>query len=112
VPRQSKNSTRRKAELERLIADAILDAYNPSEQAVGFYTMIEDNVEFPFPATAVGEEVEVTKVDLDRTGEDLLAVCRRKRKSYKVRLTELECPKNFPGRDWIAAYFQFCGLVL
>lgn len=111
MPRRSKGSPRRKAELDRLIADAILDAYNHSEQAVGFYTMIEYYVEFPVPATAVGEEVEVTKVDLDRTGEDLLAVCRRQRKSYKVQLTELECPKDFPGRDWIAAYFQFRGLV-
>lgn len=100
-------SSRRKTKLDRLIEDAILDAYGPAEQATGFYTMIEENVEFPFPAKAVGEDVEVVGVDIDREGESLVAKCRRKGKTYSVLLREMEFPKRFPGRDWIGAYFQY-----
>jgi Calcium binding len=95
--------------LEKLIEEATVDAYGPAEQATGFYTMIDENVSFPFTARAVGEDVVVTAVDLDNDGEELLATCRRKGKSYSVRLTELETPTSFPGREWIAAYFQFQG---
>jgi hypothetical protein len=112
VPPKTKVSVRRKAKLERLIADAVLDAYNPAEQATGFYTMISENVEFPVAAKAVGEHVEVTGVDLDEYGEDLVALCRRKGRTYKVQLTEVEFPSPFSGKDWIAAYFQFCGKQL
>ena len=75
------------------------DAYGPAEQATGFYTMIDGNVEFPVHAKAVGEEVEVTGVDLDRDGEELVALCRRRGRSYRVLLTELRVPKPFPGRE-------------
>jgi Calcium binding len=112
VPPKAKVSGRRKAKLERLIAEAVLDAYNPAEQATGFYTMMADNVGFPFSAKAVGEDVEVTGVDLDDYGEGLVALCRRKGRTYRIQLTEVELPRSFPGRDWIAAYFQFCGKQL
>lgn len=105
-------SGRRHSKLERLIEEAVVDAYGPAEQATGFYTVIEENVEFPIAARAVGEGVEVRGIDLDKDGEDLVAICRRKGRTYKVLLTELKFPKPFPGRDWIAAYFQFTGRKL
>ncbi len=105
-------SGRRHSKLERLIEEAVVDAYGPAEQATGFYTVIEENVEFPIAARAVGEDVEVRGIDLDKDGEDLVAICRRKGRTYKFLLTELKFPKPFPGRDWIAAYFQFTGRKL
>ena len=36
-----KNRRRNKAHLDALIAEAIVDAYNESEQTVGFHTMME-----------------------------------------------------------------------
>lgn len=105
-------SGRRSSKLERLIEEAVVDAYGPAEQATGFYTVIEENVAFPIAARAVGEVVEVRGIDLDKDGEDLVAICRRKGRTYKVLLTELKFPKAFPGRDWIAAYFQFTGRKL
>ena len=102
----------RKSKLDRLIDEAVMDAYGPAEQATGFYTMIEENVAFPVPAKALGEEVQVSGIDLDKDGEELVAVCRRKGRTYKVQLTELEFPNRFPGREWIAAYFHFNGRKL
>ncbi|MGI0055473.1 MAG: calcium-binding protein [Thermoplasmata archaeon] len=95
--------------MEKLIEEATVDAYGPAEQATGFYTMIEENVRFPFTARAVGEDVEVLLIDLDEDGEELVAECRRRGKSYIVRLTELEVPRSVLGREWISAYFQFQG---
>src|SRR5437763_1542732 len=37
-----------KTALDRLVEEAIVDAYNESEQAMGFYTMIEENLKVPF----------------------------------------------------------------
>ncbi len=95
--------------LEKLIEEATVDAYGPAEQATGFYTMIEENVRFPFMAEVVGEEVEVIAIDLDENGEELVAQCHRRGKRYSVLLTELEIPAKVPGKEWIAAYFQFMG---
>ena len=37
-----------KARLYELIEEATVDAYDESEQRMGFYTLIEDNLRFPF----------------------------------------------------------------
>ena len=86
-----------------------MDAYGTAEQMTGFYTLIEQTVEFPFIAKLVGEPVEVLRVDIDKDGEDLVAVCRRNRKTYRVRLLELEVPEAVLGRDSILAFFQYSG---
>lgn len=40
-----------RARLDELVEEAIVDCYNESEQATGLYTMIEDNLAFPFATT-------------------------------------------------------------
>ena len=35
-------------ELDELIQEATVDCYNDSEQATGLFTMVEENVGFPF----------------------------------------------------------------
>jgi hypothetical protein len=45
-PRPSKALS--KAKLDEMIEEAIVDAYGESEQTLGFYTMLEDNLAVPF----------------------------------------------------------------
>ena len=45
--------------LARLIEQATVDAYDESEQAAGFLTIMQDNMPCPFTARVVGELVEV-----------------------------------------------------
>lgn len=52
------------AKLDETIEDAIVDAYVESEQIVGFYTMLEDNLAVPFKTEILGVEVTVERVDL------------------------------------------------
>ena len=42
--------------LAALIEQATVDAYNESEQATGFFTMIEENLALPFVTQMLGPE--------------------------------------------------------
>src|ERR1039458_8063270 len=57
-----------KARLEKLIAEAVVDAYTEQEQAVGFLTMIQDHLVLPFSVNILGVEAVVEKVDMTRDG--------------------------------------------
>ena len=59
-----------KERLDELIAEAIVDCYNESEEVTGLYTMIEDNLAFPFATTVLGVPVTVERVPTDATGRD------------------------------------------
>lgn len=55
-----------KVRLKRMIEEAVVDAYNEEEQAVGFLTMIQDHLALPFSTTVVGVEASVEKVEPQR----------------------------------------------
>src|SRR2546425_9618263 len=65
-----------KARLDRLVEEAIVDCYNESEQVMGLYTMIEDNLALPFETAVLGVSVIVERVDLTQR-EEIVAICRR-----------------------------------
>jgi len=93
-----------KAELDRLVEEATVDCYNESEQVSGLYTMIQDNLAFPFQTEVLGAPATVQGIDLtDR--EEIVAVCRRGNHRQKILLTDLPLPSPPPpGAEWIAAY--------
>ena len=93
-----------KSKLRALIEEATVDAYNESEQAVGFYTLIEDNLELPFQTEVLG--VGVTVVALDMADDDqIVAVCRRVNKRQRIPILDLQLPTPPPrGAEWITAY--------
>ena len=47
-----------------MISDAIVDCYNESEQAMGLFTMVEENLRLPFSTTVLGIQVNVQKVEV------------------------------------------------
>ncbi|MET1085452.1 MAG: calcium-binding protein, partial [Burkholderiales bacterium] len=67
-----------KAKLDELIEEATIDAYGESEQRVGFYTMIEENLALPFRTQVLGVEATVTRIDLN-DAEEIVAICTRGR---------------------------------
>lgn len=99
-----------RAELDELVAEAIVDAYNDDEQLTGLYTMIEDNLAFPFATTVLGVAVTVERVQLTPRDE-IVAVCRRAGIRQTVPLLDLPLPSPRPaGSEWIAAYRHWlCG---
>jgi hypothetical protein len=90
--------------LDRLIEEAIVDAYGESEQAVGLYTMIEEHLALPFETTVLGVPVTVVRVDLTQRDE-IVAVCRRAGVRQAVPILDLPLPSRRPaGAEWIDAY--------
>ena len=107
-PRKRKGTTGpvrlSKARLDKLVEEAIVDCYDESEQAIGLYTMIEDNLAFPFATTVLGVQVTVERVQLTLRNE-IVAVCRRAGIRQTVPLLDLPLPSPRPaGSEWIAAY--------
>ncbi len=92
------------AKLDEMIEAAIVDAYGESEQTVGFYTMLEDNLALPFKTELLGVEVTVERIDLSHD-EQIVAVCSRGKAKQRVPLLDLPLPSPYPaGADWIAAF--------
>lgn len=98
---------KRKVDLDTLIEQATVDCYNDDEARTGFYETLRMEMEFPFRAQVLGEEVEVHDLDLSREGV-VDAVCYRGRKEYRVALLSLKVPKNTPKIEWLDAYRRFC----
>jgi hypothetical protein len=106
-PRATKASG---AKLDALIEEATVDAYDESEQATGFYTMIEEHLEIPFETEVLGVLVTVEKIDL--TDDNQIAViCTRGKSSQRIPILDLPLPKPPPkGAEWIDAYRRWgCG---
>lgn len=49
--RKKKRTSPERSRLTALIAEATVDAYNESEQRMGFYTMLEEHLDLPFEAS-------------------------------------------------------------
>ena len=100
---------RRRARLDRLVAEAIVDCYNESEQVTGLYTMIEGHLELPFDTTVLGVPVTVRRVDLTLR-EEIVAVCHRAGVRQTVPILDLPLPSPRPdGVEWIDAYRHWLG---
>jgi hypothetical protein len=92
------------AKLDKMIEEAIEDAYGEFEQTGGFYTMIEDNLATPFKTEVLGVEVTVERVDMT-DDEQIVAICARGKTRQRVPILDLPLPDPPPeGADWIAAF--------
>lgn len=95
--------------LDKLIEEATTDAYNESEQAGGFFAMIEENLALPFVTQALGQEVTVARVDITHR-DQIVAICSRGKATQAIPILDLPMPKPLPeGAEWIEAYRRWCG---
>jgi len=87
-----------------MIQDAIVDAHTDSEQAGGFHSMIEQELDLPFETTVLGVTVSVKRVDITEN-DAVVAVCYRGRERQAIPILELPLPDPPPtGWEWIEAY--------
>ncbi|HID76167.1 MAG TPA: hypothetical protein EYP56_09255 [Planctomycetaceae bacterium] len=91
------------------LQEASIDAYDEYEQHAGLLTMIEDQLEFPFRAEVLGEEVQVVGMDWpedDEFGLDL--VIERGRKRHRIEARSVQLLEPFPeGHLYLAAYLYW-----
>jgi hypothetical protein len=85
----------------RISMEAIVDAYGPEEQAMGWYYYLDDKITFPFQARcsakrslsplAEGEEVEVTGMaPEDECLREMFVMVRWQERALAVPLSQLE----------------------
>ena len=85
---------------DRIQNEAIVDAYGPEEQAMGWYYYLEDRLRFPFQARCVaakvvsplrkGEAIEVRSMaPEDACQSDMLVLIRWQGRSLAVPLSQL-----------------------
>ena len=93
-----------KARLDELVKEALMEAYGESEQAAGFYTMLENDLRLPFETEMLGVTVTVESIDITKD-DQLAAVCRRGKNRQRISLADLPLPSTLPeGSEWIVAY--------
>jgi len=93
-----------KARLKALIEEAIVDAYNESEQRMGFYTLLDAHLDTPFVTQILGATATVERIDM-ADDEQIVAICRRGRARQAIPILDLPLPNPPPaGADWIEAY--------
>jgi hypothetical protein len=102
--RDRARSTMHPRHLDRLIEEAVVDAYNESEQRSGIYAMLEEKLELPFKTEVLGVEVTVERIDLD-DAEEIVAICVRGRTRQAIPILDLPMPTPLPvSAEWIEAY--------
>ncbi len=88
----------------RIIYEAVVDAYGPEERAMGWYYYLEDKIRFPFKAQCAsekaisplrkGEEVEALGMaSEDDCSSDMLVMIRWQGRKMAVPLSQLS-PRN------------------
>jgi hypothetical protein len=94
------------AEPDDLIADATIDAYDTSEQLMGFFNMIGEHLAVPFKTTILGLAVTVEGVMCDESR--FVAECVRGEHRQTIDLRDLPIPSPPPtGSQRIAAYCRW-----
>jgi hypothetical protein len=96
------------AELDALVAEAVVDCFDEHEQLSGFFVMIEDNLAVPFDTEVLGVPVVVRKVDLRSSG--IVAICHRGLLRQAIGILDVPLPDPAPdGAQWIEAYRWWAG---
>jgi uncharacterized protein (UPF0262 family) len=98
-----------KARLDALLEQATLDCYGESEQIVGIFTMIEENLQLPFETAVLGSPVTITSVELT-DNEQIVAICVRGRDRQSIPIVDLPLPSPpSAGAEWIEVYRHYLG---
>ncbi|MEK6537173.1 MAG: calcium-binding protein [Actinomycetota bacterium] len=93
-----------KARFDAMVEEATVDCYNESEEAGGWFTLIEENLKLPFETELLGMPVTVERVDMNRNDE-IVAICHRGKHRQAVPILDLPLPSPLPaGVEWIEAY--------
>ena len=90
--------------LSEMAEEATVDAHDGWEQALGWHSILEENLELPFATKVLGVEVSVSSIELRESGQ-IVAVCLHGRLRQAILLVDLPLPTPRPaGSDWVEAY--------
>ena len=96
-------------DLDALIDDITVDAYDEDEQLMGFENAFDDDANFPCPGTVVGEHVQVTSISRAGNRRELIATCKRNNHYYDIALLDIDLDTDPQTSRLIAAYRRWLG---
>lgn len=101
------------ADLDGLIEEIVVDAYDEDEQLSAFQQAFEDDVAMPADAFVIGEPVSVIAIHYDgNERRGLTARCRREDGSeHVVAAPDVLFPQGSSGARYLAAYRKLLGLA-
>jgi hypothetical protein len=79
-----------KVKLEKLIEEAVVDAYGEEEQVGTFLTIMEEHLALPFSTNIFGADVVVERVDMTRDGQ-IVAICVATKRGKKSESSTYRC---------------------
>jgi hypothetical protein len=92
------------ARLAEMVEEATVDAYDEGEQAIGWFTVIEENLAMPFEAEVLGVVATVKRFEL-RDDNGIVAICARGSGRQAIGVLDLPMPSPQPaGWEWLEAY--------
>ncbi|MGW0806611.1 hypothetical protein [Nonomuraea sp. NPDC002799] len=98
-----------RTDLDALIEQATVDAYDEDEQLAGFHSAIENHLAVPFQTQVLGVDVTVRKVDWS-PGSGIVAICVRGKERQAIGILDLPLPDPPPaGAEWIEAFRRWEG---
>jgi len=98
--------------LNALLEEATVDCYDEEEEFTGILVTLDERLNFPLQARALGEPVEVIGLDEARSGlrRGIMARVRKGEREYPVALAELEfVDPDSVSAEWLAAYRYWLG---
>ena len=98
--------------LEKLLEKAAVDCYDEEEVFWGGWSTLDNKLNFPLQAPALGEPVEVIGLDDTRSSlrPGILATVRKGGQEYQMALSELEFVNPDPtSAEWLALYSYWLG---
>jgi hypothetical protein len=93
--------------LQEMLEQAVVDCYNEEEEFCGVLYTLEDNLNFPLQAEAMGESLEVIGLDSRRSSvrRGIVARVRKGDKEYTVGLSELVIVgPDLTSAEWLEMY--------
>jgi hypothetical protein len=98
-----------KAAVEEALEDATVDSNGVEEQHSGLLTMVEQELDFPFKARVLGDEVSIVGMEWperDEFGLDLLV--EKNGQKHRIEARSVQLVKPLPeGHLYLAAFFEW-----
>jgi len=103
------SSHRAAPELDDLIADITVDAYDQDEALMGFENAFDEAACLPCRATVIGETVEILSVATSNGRQELIATCQRAGRRHQIALLDITITADQPASRLLAAYRHWTG---
>ena len=96
-------------ELDTLIEEIPVDAYDQDEQLMGLENTFEKDAGFPCPGTVLDREVQVLSVSRADNRHELIATCQRHGRRYEIALLDINLNADPDTSRLITAYRRWLG---